>query len=87
MHQIGAVVQRHGRRYIVDAMSSFGALPISAKTMHFDAVVSSANKCIEGVPGVAFAIIRTAALEEAAGNAHSLVLDLHDQWRYIEATG
>jgi len=86
-HQIGAVVQRHGRRYLVDAMSSFGALPISAKAMHFDAVVSSANKCIEGVPGVAFAIVRTAALEEAAGNAHSLVLDLHDQWRYTEATG
>jgi 2-aminoethylphosphonate-pyruvate transaminase len=85
--QIGEVVRRHGKGYLIDAMSSFGALPISAKTLHFDAVVSSANKCLEGVPGCAFAIVRRAALEAAAGNAHSLALDLHDQWRYMESTG
>ena len=85
--QIGAVVQKHGKRYIIDAMSSFGALPISAKTLFFDAVISSANKCLEGVPGFAFAIIRREALDASAGNAHSLALDLHDQCRYFETTG
>ena len=85
--QIAAVVQKHGKRYIVDAMSSLGALPISAKTMYFDAVVSSANKCLEGVPGCAFSVVRRTALEASAGNAHSLALDLHDQWRNFEATG
>ena len=81
------MVQKHGKRYIIDAMSSFGALPISAKTLFFDAVISSANKCLEGVPGFAFAIIRREALDASAGNAHSLSLDLHDQCRYFEATG
>ena len=52
-----------------------------------DAIAASSNKCIEGVPGLGFVIARKAALEKTAGNATTLVLDLHDQWRNFEKTG
>ncbi len=85
--EIGALVAGHGRRYFVDAMSSFGAVPLSLPGAHVDYLVSSANKCIEGVPGFAFVLARTAALAETAGWARSLSLDLHAQWRGLEANG
>jgi 2-aminoethylphosphonate-pyruvate transaminase len=81
-----AVVARHGKRLIIDAMSSFGALPIDARTTPFDALVAASGKCIEGPPGMGFVIARKTALEAAAGNCTSLSLDLHDQWQYMERT-
>jgi 2-aminoethylphosphonate-pyruvate transaminase len=87
VEEIAAVVARRGRRLLIDAMSAFGALPLDARRVPFDAVVASANKCLEGVPGVAFAIVRREALEEARGQAPSLSLDLHDQWTSMEKNG
>ncbi len=84
---IAAVTARHGRRLLVDAMSAFGAIPLDAAQTPFDAAAASANKCLEGVPGIGFAIVRRAALEAAKGNAPSLSLDLHDQWVNMEKTG
>jgi 2-aminoethylphosphonate-pyruvate transaminase len=84
--EIAAVVARHGKSLIVDAMSSFGALPIDAGSMPFDALIAASGKCIEGPPGMGFVIARRAALEAAAGNSTSLSLDLHDQWQYMERT-
>ncbi|MCP5368705.1 MAG: 2-aminoethylphosphonate--pyruvate transaminase [Hyphomicrobiales bacterium] len=81
---IAAVVAARGRRLIIDAMSAFGAIALDARAVPFDAVMASSNKCLEGVPGMGFALIRKAALEEAAGNAHSLSLDLYDQWVAME---
>lgn len=66
---------------IVDAMSSFGALDIDVAKLGIDAVVASSNKCLEGAPGLGFAIIREAVLAACAGHAHSLSLDLFDQWQ------
>ena len=86
VEEIAAVTARRGRRLLVDAMSAFGALPLDAARVAFDAVVASSNKCLEGVPGVGFAIVRQTALEEAAGRAPSLSLDLHDQWAVMEKT-
>jgi len=86
LREIADVVARHGRRLIVDAMSSFGALAIDARTMPFDAVIAASGKCIEGPPGMAFVIARRAALEQCAGNSTSLSLDLFDQWQYMEKT-
>jgi 2-aminoethylphosphonate-pyruvate transaminase len=83
---VAGVVAKHGRRLLIDAMSAFGALPLDAREVRFDAVAASANKCIEGVPGIGFVIAREAALAECEGNAHSLSLDLHDQWRAMERT-
>lgn len=85
--EIAAVCRDHGKPLIVDAMSSFGALPIDLRATPCAAVVASSNKCLEGVPGVGFAIIRRDVLERAAGNAPSLSLDLHDQWRGFEQNG
>jgi len=87
IEEIAAAVARSGRRLLVDAMSTFGILPLSPDRVPCDALVASSNKCLEGVPGMGFVVVRLAALEESAGNAHSLALDLHDQWRFLEKTG
>lgn len=87
LEDVAAVCAAHDRPLIIDAMSAFGALPLDARTVRFDAVVASANKCLEGVPGVGFAIVRRATLEAARGNAHSLSLDLEEQWRGLEVNG
>ena len=84
--EIAATVARHGRRLVVDAMSSFGALPIDARTTPFDALVAASGKCVEGPPGMGFVIAREDVLAAAAGNSTSLALDLHDQWQYMEKT-
>lgn len=85
--EIAYVVARHGRRLIVDAMSSFAALPIDARSMPFEALIAASGKCLEGVPGMGFVIAERSALAGAAGNSHSLALDLHDQWIYMRKTG
>ena len=81
------VVARHGRAFLIDAMSAFGAIPLDAGKVRFDALMASSNKCIEGVPGMGYAIVRREVIEAAAGNAHSLTLDLHDQWQAMEGNG
>ncbi len=87
LEEIAEVVRRRGRALIVDAMSSFGALPIDMPRLGLLAVMASSNKCLEGVPGIGFVIARTEALRAADGNATSLSLDLADQWRNFENTG
>ncbi|UCV02916.1 2-aminoethylphosphonate--pyruvate transaminase [Dechloromonas denitrificans] len=84
--EIAAAVARQGRRLIVDAMSTFGAIEIDARHMPFDAVIAASGKCLEGVPGMGFVIARRSALEQSAGNCHSLAMDLHDQWTYMQKT-
>jgi 2-aminoethylphosphonate-pyruvate transaminase len=72
---------------MVDAMSSFGALPLNMENTGIDIMVSSSNKCIEGVPGFSYVLCRRDLLEFAVGQCHSAVLDLYDQWRGLEANG
>jgi len=84
--EIAAVVARHGKGLIIDAMSSFGAIPIDARTVAFDALIAASGKCIEGPPGMGFVFARKAVLEKCAGNSTSLALDLFDQWTYMEKT-
>ena len=85
--EIAAIVAKHGRGLIVDAMSSYGAIPIDAGTIRFDALIAASGKCLEGVPGMGFVIARRAALERSAGNSASLAMDLLDQWQYMQKTG
>ncbi|MGF0338163.1 2-aminoethylphosphonate--pyruvate transaminase [Ectopseudomonas toyotomiensis] len=87
LREIADVVKARGKGLIVDAMSSFGAVPLTVDKIPFDVMVSSANKCIEGIPGFGFVIIRRALLEQSKGRAHSLSLDLLEQWQYMERTG
>ena len=76
-----------GRSLIIDAMSAFGAIAFDAAKLRFDAVMASSNKCLEGVPGMGFALIRKSVLEGCKGNAHALSLDLYDQWTAMEKNG
>jgi 2-aminoethylphosphonate-pyruvate transaminase len=81
------IVARHGRRLLVDSMSAFGALELDARSVRYDALAASSNKCLEGVPGLGFVICRNEALAECKGNATTLVLDLHDQAEAFARTG
>ncbi len=83
---VAQACRKHGKGLIVDAMSSFGALPIDVRATPFDALIAASGKCLEGVPGMGFVIVRKALLEGRAGNAHSLAMDLHDQYVYMEKT-
>lgn len=85
--EIGAISKKYDKIYIVDAMSSFGGVNMNMKTMNIDFLVSSSNKCIEGVPGFAFALCKKAELEKAKGQARSLSLDLYEQWKGLETNG
>src|SRR5215469_13224143 len=85
--EVASVVARAEKRLLIDSMSAFGALPVDAREIPFDALAASSNKCLEGVPGMGFVICRKEALEAAKGNAPSLSLDLFDQWQALEKTG
>lgn len=87
IEEIATATESEGRRLLIDSMSAFGAVAISCRKIRFDALVSSANKCIEGVPGFGFVLAQKHLLEAASGNSHSLSLDLHDQWSVMEASG
>ncbi len=87
IEKIAEVVKLRGKTLIVDAMSSFGALPLDMDATGIDVMVSSSNKCIEGVPGFAYAICRRDLLEASEGMCHSVVLDLYDQWQAMEKNG
>jgi 2-aminoethylphosphonate-pyruvate transaminase len=87
IREIGAVARHFNRLYFVDAMSSFGAVPLDLADCSIDYLVSSANKCIEGVPGFAFVLARREALLATKGFARSLSLDLLAQWKGLELDG
>jgi 2-aminoethylphosphonate-pyruvate transaminase len=82
--EIGDLVKSHELGFIVDAMSSFGGIPMDISNIQADFLISSANKCIQGVPGFGFVIALRSALEQTAGYARTLSLDLYDQWREME---
>lgn len=81
---IARIVNSHGKVFIVDSMSAFGGVPLDIAKLGIDFIVSSANKCIQGVPGFGFVVARISELEKTKGYARSLSLDLYDQWRGME---
>ncbi len=85
--EVGKIVAEAGKDYILDAMSSFGGIPLSMEAFHVDYLISSANKCIQGVPGFGFVVANQSKLEQTAGFARSLSLDLFDQWNEMEHKG
>ncbi|MFM5074191.1 2-aminoethylphosphonate--pyruvate transaminase [Aeromonas hydrophila] len=87
LDEVAELCQRRGVRLIVDAMSSFGGIPIDMGRLGIEFLISSANKCIQGVPGFGFVIARRAALTACAGRARSVSLDLHAQWQTMEQQG
>ena len=85
--EISQATYAAGRKLLIDSMSAFGAVPLYPDVIRFEALVSSANKCIEGVPGFGFLLARRSELIAAKGNSHSLALDVHAQWEAMEKTG
>lgn len=87
IEEISQVVKESGKKFLVDAMSSFGGIPIDFQTMDLDVLVSSANKCIQGVPGFSFLICKREVMEDMKGKAKSLCLDIYGQWKEMEKDG
>ena len=85
--EIAAVVKDRDRILVVDAMSSFGGIPMDLSDLRIDFLISSANKCIQGVPGFGFVIARRDELARCEGKARSLCLDLYDQWTTMDGSG
>jgi 2-aminoethylphosphonate-pyruvate transaminase len=84
--EIARAAKAAGKIVMVDAMSSFGAIPLDMKD-GFDVMVSSSNKCIEGVPGFSYVVVKRDMLIASKGMSHSVVLDLYEQWKGLEANG
>ncbi|MFE5321376.1 2-aminoethylphosphonate--pyruvate transaminase [Paenibacillus sp. NPDC056579] len=84
IREIGEVAKRYGKTYIVDAMSTFGGIEMDVAELQIDFLISSSNKCIQGVPGFGFIIAKREELEKCNGRARSLSLDLFDQWDTME---
>ena len=84
---VAELVARHGRSLMIDTMSAFGAIELDGQKIPFDAIMASSNKCLEGVPGLGYAIVRQSVMEQCAGNAHSLSLDMYEQWQGLEGNG
>ncbi len=87
LEAIAAHVQHAGKELIVDAMSSFGAYPIRISDLPAAHLISSANKCIEGLPGFAFVLSRRQSLLASRGHARTVSLDLLAQWEGLERDG
>lgn len=87
VEEISEATYAAGRKLLIDSMSAFGAIELRVADIRYEAMVSSANKCIEGVPGFGFIIARKSELETAKGNSHSLSLDVHAQWAHMNKTG
>jgi len=87
LEELSAVVKQHGKILIVDAMSSFGGIPMDIGKLGIDYLVSSSNKCIQGVPGFGLVIAKRDELEKCAGNARSLCMDLVGQWKDMDKSG
>ncbi len=85
--EVGAVCRSRGVELVLDAMSSFGGIPMTMESLGADWLISSANKCIQGVPGFGFVLARVDRLAACAANARSVSLDLHAQWRGMEDGG
>ena len=87
VEEIGRVVRQAGSVFLVDAMSSFAGMPLDVRGAEIDFLVSSANKCIQGVPGFGFVIARRSLLVLSKGHARTLSLDLYAQWEGLERNG
>jgi 2-aminoethylphosphonate-pyruvate transaminase len=87
LDEVAALCRTHSKGLLVDAVASFGAIPLNARQLGFQAITLSSNKCMQGVPGVGWAVVQRQALENAKGQCRSLALDLWDHNQHMERTG
>lgn len=84
---VGELARKYSKTFIVDAMSSFGGIDINMKDCEIDFLISSSNKCIQGVPGFSFIIGNKEKIMKSKGKARSLCLDLYDQYIGMDKDG
>ena len=87
IEKIGEIAKKYNIPLIVDAMSTFGAYDTDIKKLNISYLVSSSNKCIEGIPGFSFILARRSELEKCRNQARSLSLDIYDQWNGLNSNG
>ncbi|WP_321993461.1 2-aminoethylphosphonate--pyruvate transaminase [Clostridium butyricum] len=87
IEDLSVIAKEYNKTLIIDAMSSFGGIPIDIKALGIDYLISSANKCIQGVPGFGFVIAKKEKLEKCKGISRSLSLDLYDQYKGMDKDG
>lgn len=87
IEDLSVIAKEYNKTLIIDAMSSFGGIPIDIKALGIDYLISSANKCIQGVPGFGFIIAKKEKLEKCKGISRSLSLDLYDQYKGMDKDG
>ncbi len=87
LKELAEATKSRGRIFMVDAMSSFGSLEVNMARDGIDVMVSSSNKCVEGIPGFSYVLVKRDLLEASQGQSHSIVLDLYEQWKGLEANG
>lgn len=87
IEELAVISKEFGKTLIIDAMSSFGGIPINIEELNIDFLISSANKCIQGVPGFGFIIAKKETLMKCEGVSRSLSLDLYDQWKGMDKDG
>ncbi len=83
--EIGEITKAYRKTFIVDTISSFAGVPINIKDFNIDFMMSTSNKCIQGMAGVAFIICKKSALEKLRSfKARNYYLDLFKQYEYLE---
>ncbi len=87
LDDLAALCRKHSKGLLIDAVASFGAVPLDAKRLGFQAVTVSSNKCMQAAPGIGWSVVQNTALENAKGNCPTLVLDLWDQNQHMDRTG
>ena len=86
LEEVADLCRKHGKGLLIDAVASFGAIPLDARRLGFQAVTVSSNKCMQGVPGIGWSVVQKTALENARGNCRTLVLDIWDQNQHMDRT-
>ncbi|MBI1870706.1 MAG: alanine--glyoxylate aminotransferase family protein [Chlamydiae bacterium] len=88
LRKIAQLKGMKGKRLIVDAISSLGGEEISWGEIPIHVCVGTANKCIQGLPGVSFVLLREGELEKMHSfPPRSLYLDLKTYWKEQESGG
>jgi len=89
IQDIGNLVKQtcSARRFIIDAMSTFGGYPINLIDCEADFLLATPNKCLQGVPGFGFVIAEKSSIEASEGHSRTLSLDLYEQWKRLNSSG
>lgn len=85
--EIGKLAKKYGIIYVVDAISSIGGMPIDVDECNIDYILGTANKCIQGIPGISFVICKKDEIKDTRKFGRSFYLNLYDEWQYQNKKG